>query len=77
MVTYSTWTEGGNSCEVNLEAIPRPDLYGLLLPPLREEDAKTGTMAYLNFWDDPDGEVYLWDDVTISMPCGTGWACDR
>jgi len=64
MVTYSTWTAGGSTCEVDLEAIPRPDLYGLLLPPLREEDAKTGTMTHLNHWDSPDEEVYMWDDLT-------------
>lgn len=59
--SYGVWTDGSNSCEVDLDAIPRPDLYGLLLPPLREEDAKTGTMTYLNHWDSPDEEVYLWD----------------
>ena len=37
------------------------DLYKLLLPDIKEEDQKTGTMAYLDFWDTPEAEITEWD----------------
>jgi len=63
MPSFSSWTYGGNACAVQTAGSLRPDLYGLLLPPIRDEDSRTGTMAYLDQWDNPDGEVYKWDQT--------------
>jgi phage tail-like protein len=41
----------------------RVDLYKLLLPEIKEEDQTTGTSAFLDTYDDPQAEIYAWDQT--------------
>lgn len=61
MAFFGSWAYGTNPCTVSFAERGRPDFYNLLYPRIIEEDLKTGTMAYLDFWDNPDGEIHAWD----------------
>ena len=64
MTLYSAWTLGANACVIPLTGPYRPDIYSLLLPPLQDEDSRTGTTVIKDYWNTPDGEVTEWNQAT-------------
>lgn len=64
MTLYSAWTLGANACIIPQTGPYRPDIYGLLLPPLQDEDSRTGTTVIKDYWNTPDGEVIAWNQAT-------------